>query len=293
MTGSLHTTAAPESRTVVLTIDNLGEAAEIEQGTWPPGAPRGQHPSVTRALPRLLDLLDTIALRATFFVEAINAREYPAALLEIAARGHELGFHAWRHERWADLRGDDEQDVIDRSFAAYALLGLEVRAFRPPGGGLNPQTTRRLRAAGVSWCSAKGERAGVDDAAMAHLPFRWDLVDATYLYRPFAALRAERGLPEEPLAPEQGLARLSGALGAEPDPVAATVILHPFLMADDAAWPAYELLLRELAGRAAAGDIRVLPGGEVAAGLLGRHSAGWSAAAAVGGEQQDRRGDGQ
>ncbi|MEA2192336.1 MAG: hypothetical protein QOI73_2457 [Solirubrobacteraceae bacterium] len=259
--------------TIVLTIDNLGEAAEIEQGTWPPGAPRGLHPSVMRALPRLLDLLDTIALRATFFVEAINAREYPAALLEIAARGHELGFHAWRHERWGDLDGDDEQDVIDRSFAAYALLGLEVRAFRPPGGGLNPHTTRRLRAAGVSWCSATGERAGVDDAAMAHLPFRWDLVDATYLYPPFAALRAERGLPEEPLDTQQALAHLSRALDADPDPVAATLILHPFLMADDAAWLAYEVFLRELACRAAAGDVGVLPGGDVAAGLLGRHSA--------------------
>jgi hypothetical protein len=108
---------------------------------------------------------------------------------------------------------------------------------------------------------------------MAHLPFRWDLVDATYLYRPFAGLRAERGLPDEPLAPEQAVARLTRALGAEPDPLAATLVLHPFLMADDAGWPAYEMLLRELAARAAAGDVRVLPGGAVAAELLGRHSA--------------------
>ena len=259
--------------TILLTIDNLGEAAEIEQGMWPADAARGRHPSVTRALPRLLDLLDALSLRATFFVEAINTREYPAALLEIAARGHEVGFHAWRHERWDTLADDREQDVIDRSFAAYAQLGLDVRAFRPPGGGLNRHTTRRLRTAGVSWCSAKGERAGVDDAAMAHLPFRWDLVDATYLYPPFAGLRAERGLPEEPLAPEQAVARLTRALAEEPDPLAATLILHPFLMADDAAWPAYERFLRELAGRAAAGDVRVVPGGVVAAELLGRHAA--------------------
>ena len=257
--------------TIVLTIDNLGEAAEIEQGTWPAGAPTGRHPSVTQALPRLLDLLDAIALRATFFVEAINTRDYPAALAGIAARGHELGFHAWRHERWGELDPDGEQDVIDRSFAAYAQHGLDVRAFRPPGGDLNPHTTRRLRVAGVSWCSAKGERAGVDDAAMAHLPFRWDLVDATYLYRPFAGLRAERGLPNEPLAPEAATARLTAALAAEPDPIAATLILHPFLMTDDA-WPAYEVLLRELAARAASGDVRVLPGGVVAAELLGRHA---------------------
>ena len=258
--------------TIVLTIDNLGEAAEIEQGTWPAEAPRGQHPSVTHALPRLLDLLDATALRATFFVEATNTRDYPAALVEIVARGHELGFHAWRHERWGDLRPDAEQDVIDRSFAAYAQLGLDVRAFRPPGGELNPHTTRRLRVAGVSWCSAKGERAGVDDAAMAHLPFRWDLVDATYLYPPFAGLRVQRGLPPEPLAPEQAVARLIDELSAEPDPIAATLILHPFLMTDDA-WPAYEVLLRELGARAGAGDVRVVPGGVAAAELLGRHAA--------------------
>lgn len=258
--------------TIVLTIDNLGEAAELEHGTWPVDAPRGQHPSVTRALPRLLDLLDALELRATFFVEATNTRDYPAALLDIAARGHEFGFHAWRHESWADLAPEDEQDIIDRSFAAYAQLGLDVRAFRPPGGGLNPQTSRRLRAAGVSWCSAEGERAGVDDAAMAHLPFRWDLVDATYLYPPFAALRTQRGLPEEPLAPEQAVARLTRALDAEPDPIAATLILHPFLMVDDDAWPGYERLLRELADRAGAGGVRVVPGGVAAAELLGRHA---------------------
>jgi peptidoglycan/xylan/chitin deacetylase (PgdA/CDA1 family) len=259
--------------TIVLTVDNLGEAAEIEQGTWPAGARRGEHPSVVRALPRLLDLLDAIGLRATFFVEASNAQHYPAALLEIVARGHELGFHAWRHERWAQLDSAREQDIIDRGMAAYAELGVEVRAFRPPGGGLNPGTTRRLRAAGVSWCSAKGERAGVDDAAMAHLPFRWDLVDATYLYRPFAGLRAERGLPEEPLEPEVAMSHLNRALAAEADPVAATLILHPFLMVDDVAWAAYEALLRGLGRRAAAGELRVLPGDAVARELLGRHSA--------------------
>jgi peptidoglycan/xylan/chitin deacetylase (PgdA/CDA1 family) len=265
-------TPAALSSTIVLTIDNLGEAAEIEHGTWPAGAPRGRHPSVTQALPRLLDLLDAIALRATFFVEAVNTRDYPAALRELAARGHEIGFHAWRHERWGGLRPAAEQDVIDRSFAAYAQLGLDVRAFRPPGGALNAGTTRRLRAAGVSWCSAHGARAGVDDAAMAHLPFRWDLVDATYLYAPFAGLRAQRGLPEAPLAPQHAVDRLTAALGAEPDPTAATLILHPFLMTD-MAWPAYEQLLRGLGDRAAAGEVRVVPGGVAAAELLGRHAA--------------------
>ena len=260
-------------RTVVLTFHNLGEAAELEQGTWPPDAPRGEHPSVTRALPRLLDLLDELELRATFFVEAQNTADYPAALSGIAARGHELGFHAWRHERWGELGAERERDIVARSFEAYRRLGVDARCFRPPGGALNAQTVRLLREAGVRWTSAKGTRAGVDDAAMAHLPFRWELVDATYLFAPFARLRTELGLPEDTLSPEEATARLRRALDAEPDPTAATIILHPFLMADDAAWPAYEGLLRELAHRALAGEARVVPGAAVAAELLARHDA--------------------
>jgi hypothetical protein len=41
----------------------------------------------------------------------------------------------------------------------------------------------------------------------------------------------------------------------------------------DEAWPSYEALLRDLGDRAAAGELRVLPGGPVAAELLGRHCA--------------------
>ena len=66
---------------VVLTFDNLGEASELERGTWPPDEPLGRHPSVLTALPRLLSELDVLGLRATFFVEAINCELYPDALL--------------------------------------------------------------------------------------------------------------------------------------------------------------------------------------------------------------------
>ena len=38
--------------TISVTFDNLGEAAELERGTWPEGAPLGEHPSVRECLPR-------------------------------------------------------------------------------------------------------------------------------------------------------------------------------------------------------------------------------------------------
>jgi peptidoglycan/xylan/chitin deacetylase (PgdA/CDA1 family) len=83
-----------------VTFDNLGEAAELELGLWPEGKALGGHPSVARTLPRLLNLLEQAGVRATFFVEGLNAELYPDALRSIAAAGHEVACHAWRHEQW-------------------------------------------------------------------------------------------------------------------------------------------------------------------------------------------------
>jgi peptidoglycan/xylan/chitin deacetylase (PgdA/CDA1 family) len=85
---------APAAR-IALTFDNLGEAAEEELGD--PVA-RGAHHSVTEVLPKVLKLLDSAGLKATFFVEAINAERYPEALRRLIDDGHELGCHGWRHE---------------------------------------------------------------------------------------------------------------------------------------------------------------------------------------------------
>ena len=89
---------------IVLTFDNLGEASELERGTWPADARPASHPSVTDVLPRLLDELAAHELTATFFVEALNCELYPNALREIAAKGHEIGMHGWRHEDWGGSR---------------------------------------------------------------------------------------------------------------------------------------------------------------------------------------------
>ena len=101
----------------------------------------------------------------------------------------------------------------------------------------------------------------MDADGLVALPFRWPLVDATYLHVPFSALRAELGLQAAPLAPAAFLDRIRPELETEPDPTAATLVLHPFLL--PAAGDAHEQLLRGLAG----GDAEVLPGGVLAARL--------------------------
>jgi peptidoglycan/xylan/chitin deacetylase (PgdA/CDA1 family) len=218
---------------LVLTFDNLGEASELERGTWPAEEPIGRHRSVTEVLPRLLDLLDARGLAATFFVEAINCELYPEALLEIAARGHEIGMHGWCHEDWAQLPVDRESELLERGVDAFAGLGIAVRGFRPPGGGVRPSTATALRANGLDWCSPAGGAQELRDG-IAWVPFDWELVDAYHLMARFLKLRLDRGDGPQPLAPEALTQRLIRKL-AGADGQARTLILHPFLMLD-AAW---------------------------------------------------------
>jgi peptidoglycan/xylan/chitin deacetylase (PgdA/CDA1 family) len=178
----------PEGRraAVSVTFDNLGEAAEIELGIRA-AEPLGDHYSVTNCLPIVLELLDETGLRATFFVEGLNAEVYPEALKRIADAGHELAYHAWRHEDWSSLTPEDERANIARGVAAFRSLGIGPTGFRPPGGLLNEGTLARLREHGFEYCSPAGERAGIDTLAL--LPFAWPAVDAYHVLPTFAALR--------------------------------------------------------------------------------------------------------
>ena len=190
------------SAAVSITFDNLGEAAQLELGMWPAEVPRGQHFTVVEVLPRLLELLGARGLRASFFVEGLNAEMYPDALRAIAAAGHEVAVHAWRHEEWAALDAETEAALLDRATAVLRAIDLEPRGFRPPGGGLTVRTLGLLAERGYSYVSPAGEREGLRDG-LAVLPFRWPLVDA-YAYLPqFAGLRERYGAGPDPHGPER------------------------------------------------------------------------------------------
>jgi peptidoglycan/xylan/chitin deacetylase (PgdA/CDA1 family) len=253
----------PPSNTLVLTFDNLGEASALERGEQPV-AP-GRDPSVTKALPWLLDQLDEHGLIATFFVEAINCELYPDAVQEIVAGGHEVGHHGWSHETWRDLSPQDERDVLVRGLTAFETLGVRPRGFRPPGGDLTERSPALLRELGFEWCSPVGERAELRDG-LVYVPFDWELVDAYHLMDSFSGLRVSRGDPEPRRAPAglaDWLAHRLAAGGCQ------TLILHPFLMLDDAWAAGVADVLSVLAELTRDGLTSVVPGGVFAASLRG------------------------
>jgi len=198
-----------------LSFDNLGEVTALARGEWPADAPVGEHWSVTRALPRLLALLDAVGLRATFFVEGLNAELYPDALRELDAAGHEVALHGWRHEPWGGLDAARERELLERGIERFADLGLRPVGFRPPGGELTEATIPLLGNLGFAYCSPAGESVEERDG-IAILPFRWELVDAWYYLPRFAG-------PQPPAALREAVLRALGAGGY------VTLVFHPFL----------------------------------------------------------------
>ena len=246
-----------------LSFDNLGEAAELEMGALPEDAPLGQHVTALEVVPRLLGQLDERGIAATFFVEGLNAELYPELLREVGARGHEVAYHAWRHEQWADLTAAEQAANLDQGIAAFGRLGLEIAGLRPPGGQLGAGGTRVLREAGLTYCSPAGAGAGVADG-VALLPFEWRHLDASCVLPPLAAAREQISGSADPIEPATFIAWLEAEIGrlAEAGGYMA-IVLHPFMLG----WLGDEqlvALLDRVATAAAGDDVWVAPCAEVA-----------------------------
>jgi peptidoglycan/xylan/chitin deacetylase (PgdA/CDA1 family) len=242
-----------------ITFDNLGEVAELHRGELPGGEPLGRHFSVTRALPRILELLDESGLHATFFVEGLNTELYPETLSGIAAAGHEVACHGWCHEQWDGLDPDAEAELLARAVRALDGLGLRPLGFRPPGGALNPGTLGLLRELGLTYCSPAGDAVAVREG-VAILPFAWAMVDAYHYLPRFAALR---GTPE-PRLPGEVAAVLDRGLAAG----GTCVVFHAFLAEPEerlAVMRGHLRAVRELVDR---GELHCAPFREVAARTL-------------------------
>lgn len=97
----------------------------------------GPVPEVT---PRVLDLLDELGVKATFFMVGDNVRRHPELLEEVRRRGHGVGNHTMHHLQGMRTRGVSYlRDVAE----ADALIGS--RLFRPPHGILRWGQARAIK----------------------------------------------------------------------------------------------------------------------------------------------------
>jgi peptidoglycan/xylan/chitin deacetylase (PgdA/CDA1 family) len=109
----------------------------------------GPHPEGT---PAVLELLARAGARGTFFVIGEQVQRRPELVARIAAAGHEVALHGYRHRLQLRLTPAQVADDIARGAAAIEdVVGSgPLRWHRPPYGIYSPAGLRAARAAGLS-----------------------------------------------------------------------------------------------------------------------------------------------
>ena len=92
----------------------------------------GPHPEGT---PAVLELLRTAGAHATFFLVGEQVDRYPELAADIAAAGHEIGLHGYRHRLLLRRTIGGLADDLDRALdAIVGTTGKTPRCYRPPYG---------------------------------------------------------------------------------------------------------------------------------------------------------------
>lgn len=108
----------------------------------------GPEPDGTRAS---LAALGRHGARGTYFVLGGRARRHPDLLVEIAAAGHDIGFHGPDHRLTSRLpAGQVVHDVLLGIRELEEQLGRPVRWYRPPYGQLTREVFEALRSSGIT-----------------------------------------------------------------------------------------------------------------------------------------------
>jgi peptidoglycan/xylan/chitin deacetylase (PgdA/CDA1 family) len=183
---------------VALSFDSDHDTNELRDGGQSIGRmSQGQYGN-RQGVPRILAILKSANVKATFFVPAVSALLYPDEQRQVIAEGHEIGIHGWIHERNSELPADAERELQMRSADTLEKI-CRVRpvGIRTPSWDFSPQTLAITKEMGLLYDSSL--MADVDcyelvmdgaDTGVVELPVEWIRDDAVYFnMNRFAALR--------------------------------------------------------------------------------------------------------
>jgi peptidoglycan/xylan/chitin deacetylase (PgdA/CDA1 family) len=132
-----HVPAAARSLGVQRTVSG-GVALTFDDGPHPEGTPA------------VLEVLDQAGIKATFFLVGEQVERRPALAAEIAARGHLVALHGYRHRPQPALSARTVTDDMERGAAVIAdATGIEAAWHRPPYGLYSPAGLDFVRQRGL------------------------------------------------------------------------------------------------------------------------------------------------
>ena len=181
---------------VCLTFDFYTQSGFIARGmTTPTPLSRGEF-GLTGAR-RVLALLKSLSLRATWFIPGFAIESHPRLCEVVVADRHEVAHHSWAHVPPAQQsRAEEESDLKRANAAIERLTGKPARGYRSPAWDLSENTIDLLLAHGFVYDSSlmgadywpyrarRGERVALgepyrrgEETALIEMPISWSLDD--------------------------------------------------------------------------------------------------------------------
>ena len=153
---------------------------------------------------RILDLLDSFDIKASFYIPGFVAETHPDLVREVAKRGHEVAHHGYMHEPPASMNSEEEEQVLEKGIRILEdLIGQKPKGYRSPGWELSEASLDLLAAHDFSYDSSlMGDDAPylVDSAngKLVEIPVSWVLDDAPhFVYAPAAQRTSPMKSPNE------------------------------------------------------------------------------------------------
>lgn len=133
-------------------------------------------------VPRILDMLDELAVPATFFVPGWVAEQRPGLAASIVERGHEVAHHSYSHRAPTSMSAGEERADFERALAVFAAQGIEIHGHRAALWEASRHTPELVAEHGLRYDSSlmaddRPYRIAVGDREIAELPVHWSLDD--------------------------------------------------------------------------------------------------------------------
>lgn len=205
-----------------------------------------------RALPRILDILKSHDVAATFFTPAWVVRTWPDLCRRILAEGHEIAGHGDLHETFYGRDREDQFRILQNSQETFQnVLGRRATGFRAPQGDFGPETLELLAECGYTYSSSmrSGDRPyRHHEAPLAELPAK-SLFDDGSAFAYHRAPNFPRGLDR--IAPYRPVFRSWGEEidGAAEEGLPVVTIWHPKILGSPGRLTLFDNFIRDLVDR--------------------------------------------
>lgn len=211
------------------------------------------------AIPLILDLLDLVGIRASFFIPGRVAERHPRRVEEIVGRGHEIGHHGYTHTSPTMLSPEDEEGELIKGREILESFGVEVRGYRSPSWDFSPTTLSLLERHGFAYSSNLMDDITPyrhDGSSVVEVPIQWILDDAPHFWFDPESWTKKISTVEEVRSiwtrEVEGITRLGGA---------AIVTCHPQVIGRPGRLEFFEDFARSIASRE---DVWIATTGEIA-----------------------------